>query len=656
MRRLSSICVLLRATCILGLAAVSCGEDTQTSMPGAPGAGSTGAAAPGSASAGSGSTDGAPVAVDGPFVCVRLDDADPRGSQRRASRDNRSAPLWDPSASPFLRLATAEGARLRFEVTRRSGRRRPLAPPQDVEAVFRTDEGEHRFAGTAAVPTDAVRPWFDVEVPLPAGLDARGRWSIILDGKEATDDGAWLVTVPRLYAKPDAEVRPNVLWITVDTLRADFLGCYGHTRPTSPRIDELAEQSVLFERCIAQACWTLPSYVSALTGLVADAHGVLHRNRSMFGHLQSIAEVFSQEGYGTAAVVSGTFTDSYWGMDQGFDEYDDLGQITDDNVEADVDLTHFEGAEERITSPLVTAKATAWLREHQDERFFLLVHYFDPHGVYREHEEYRELLPPEPPRPMVMRWNDRVSPTPDVPLKRACYEQEIAFTDRWIGELLDALDELGLADDTVVVLSADHGEEFFERFSVGHGHSIFNELARVPFLWRVPGVEPRRVAEPVGNVDMAPTLAELCGLDWPAARPGGESLVSTWSGGAPRSSVVVSSWHNWDVDHWNGRGWMRLDEKGYTYLHGRDPATQEERAFLFAADDLAQAQNLIEQLPEMAARFAELEQSVDRALVTQHQQIRAAAGSDPGSLELDEDILEKLRRLDYVDDESDEKP
>src|SRR5262245_46636661 len=205
-----------------------------------------------------------------------------------------------------------------------------------------------------------------------------------------------------------------------------------------------------------------------------------------------------------------------------------------------------EAAHPRITSPEVVEKAMHWLDAHRDRRFCLFAHFFDPHEDYLEHPGISEKFPPRKvdadfPNPHAA--NDEATDK-----LRALYEGEIAFTDEWIGKLLDHLRELGLLDDTIVVVCADHGEQFKEhgddpKRNVGHGSSLFNEEVHVPLILRVPGVATSRIATPVGNLDLAPTLLELAhaepGSEW---APQGTSLTPFFTDPlAQRDERVLSS-------------------------------------------------------------------------------------------------------------------
>lgn len=317
---------------------------------------------------------------------------------------------------------------------------------------------------------------------------------------------AFLAIMGLLAGGCGGEPPPNLLLIVVDTLRADHLGAYGHGRRTSPELDAFARDAVRFERAYATAPWTQPSVASILTGLAPATHGADRLLRVLPDSAVTLAERLRDAGYATGAVVSHTLLGPRFGFDQGFETFvhgDALGPG-------------------RFSTPGVTERGTQLLEAFAREQrpFFVMLHYFDPHYSYERHpdvgfaaaggagrltgeESIETLLALDPP------------PAPEeVDFVRSLYDEEVHFTDAGIGRLLRAVDRLGIDERTVVVVSADHGEEFWERGALGHAHTLHEELVRVPLMIRGPGLEPRVVDEPVSLLALAPTLLDL--LEVPA--------------------------------------------------------------------------------------------------------------------------------------------
>ena len=300
---------------------------------------------------------------------------------------------------------------------------------------------------------------------------------------------------------------PNVLVITIDTLRADHLGFQGYPRETSPFLDELAAESIVFERAYAPIATTLPSHTSMFTGVMPHEHGVLaniadgrtYRRRT---DLETLPQLFEAAGYVTHAIVSAYPLRAEFGLDAGFDGYDAPDQ------------------KQRVANDTTTAALAAIAVQVADERpGFVWVHYFDPHGPYtpplkftrRFHADEAFLsglaargFVDEARRP-TGQWNV-LSKGIDA------YDAEIAFVDRQIQRLLFRAEEAGwLGADTIVVVVADHGEGLNQHGVPGHG-LVWEEQLHVPLLFRVPGVAARRITNPVSIVDLAPTLLHLLDL------------------------------------------------------------------------------------------------------------------------------------------------
>lgn len=310
--------------------------------------------------------------------------------------------------------------------------------------------------------------------------------------------------------------RQNLVLVVVDTLRADRLGCYGWRESTSPHLDTLAGEGVLFEDLHCHVPQTLPSFCSILTGTYPRTHGV--RSNGIFSlpaSARTLAETLRDEGYRTGAFVSGFPLDARFGIDQGFETYADemrTERVQRDRPDNQPWLGHTVGAFE-TTADLVTDDALRWLDAEDPRPFFLMVHYFDPHHDY---------LPPE---------GYRAFPHP--------YSGEVAFADAQFGRLLAKLDELGHKDDTLVAFTADHGECLGEHDRVQHQALLVEATLRVPLVLRLPGVLPagRRVRGRAGSIDVMPTLLELCGVRIPGTVEG-RSLVSSVEPGETATDEV----------------------------------------------------------------------------------------------------------------------
>lgn len=326
--------------------------------------------------------------------------------------------------------------------------------------------------------------------------------------------------------------RPNVLLITIDTLRSDRLGAYGYDRIDTPNIDALAAAGALFEYAVTDTPWTTPSMSSVMTGEYATVHGFKSTNTNRLAlENVTLAEILRDAGYTTAAIVGSFPLDAVFQLDQGFDHYDDefttsiwsmpgheFEHIESEFFEEPDDQRFFILSkalnDSRREDAEVTDAAVAWLAANAGRPFFLWVHYFGPH---------------EKPD-----W--KVAEDRRTSRRIAMYDPDTAKTDAEVGRLLAAVDTGGLAESTLVVFHADHGESLGEQGLVGHGQLLNEATMRVPLIMRLPGrVAPGvRVSELVRNVDIFPTVLDAVGLP-PAATPAGESLLSRVGGPATRA-------------------------------------------------------------------------------------------------------------------------
>jgi len=283
-----------------------------------------------------------------------------------------------------------------------------------------------------------------------------------------------------------APARPNLLLITVDTLRADHLGCYGMTAARTPSIDALAARGTLFTKAFAHNPSTLPSHTNILLGLTPNAHGV-HENSNFIVREEflTLAEHLKAQGYATGAFIGAFPLDSRFGLGQGFDVYDDNYGSQEPG-----DLTFVERKGE-----VVAAKAVEWIGR-QAGPWFAWVHVFDPHQPYEPPEPFKSQFPASP------------------------YDGEIAYADSALGSIFAFLREKNLVDRTAVVLTADHGESLGEHGESTHGYFAYNATLHVPLILAVPGARPGRIEDNVSHIDIFPTVCSILGIKAPAGLQG----------------------------------------------------------------------------------------------------------------------------------------
>lgn len=300
----------------------------------------------------------------------------------------------------------------------------------------------------------------------------------------------------RHYAAADLNFKnDNLLFITIDTLRADHVGAYGYDKIRTPNLDRLASEGFLFRRAISQIPLTLPSHTSIFTGTFPAFHGV-RDNGGYFVSPQSLtlAEILKQHGYKTSAFVSAFVLDSKWGLDQGFDTYYDDFDISK------ADESGF--AEVQRQGGLTNEQALQWLESvDQNKPFFTWIHYYDPHDPY------------EPPEPFRAEYSGRP------------YDGEIAYADSLVGQVLDVLKKRGMLEKTVIVITGDHGEGLGQHHELNHAMFIYDTTLHVPLIMKLPGNTSGEIEQTVQHVDIVPTLLDLLGIEKPQTLQG-RSLIA----------------------------------------------------------------------------------------------------------------------------------
>lgn len=279
----------------------------------------------------------------------------------------------------------------------------------------------------------------------------------------------------------------NVVLISVDTLRGDHMGYAGHHRPTSPHIDGLAGEGVVFRNAYSQSGWTLPSVATILTGHFPKDHGATAFHLRVNGELPTLASILRDEGYDTRGYVSHVLLTPRYGLDKGFDIFD--------HSVLDHGDPHVIASGEALTDLALQGL------ERAREPFFLWTHYFDPHFAYLAHSQWRAFGPSSKGR----------------------YDQEIAYTDRQIGRILDYLRQSGLYDRTIIIFTSDHGEEFNDHRGIYH-YTCYEEILRVPLIIRAPFLDPGMMDVRAQQIDLLPTILALVSVPLPAGLPGRDLL------------------------------------------------------------------------------------------------------------------------------------
>jgi arylsulfatase A-like enzyme/Tfp pilus assembly protein PilF len=418
-----------------------------------------------------------------------------------------------------------------------------------------------------------------------------------------------LLLVALTGCQPDAP-RWNVVVVTFDTTRADMLGCYGNTGIRTPVLDQLAAEGSLFEEAVVPVPITLPSHASLMTGKVPFAHGVRDNGIFALGDEQTtLAEVLRDAGYGTAAAVGSYPLKSEFGIGQGFELFDDHLTAASEDVYGERAFPKQRLFFDERKAARVNEAILPWLREHHREPFFLWTHYFDPHH------------PHEPPAPYNQAY------THDL------YAGEIAYADESLGTLLRQLEQLNVAERTLVVFTSDHGEGRGEHDESTHSMLVYNATLHVPLIVKVPGAPAGlRISQRVSTIDVVPTVLDFLGLKVPSGIQG-ISLRPYLEGAASsrRRAIYAETLSPRLTRNWGDlRTLLVGDEK---YIHGPRPELYNLRADPREVHDLAAEQ------PAAAERLrGQLE-----AFLAEH----VVADLD-SSVALDEESARRLQALGYL--------
>jgi arylsulfatase A-like enzyme/lipoprotein NlpI len=407
----------------------------------------------------------------------------------------------------------------------------------------------------------------------------------------------------KVFAAPVAT--PNVVVITIDTLRADHVGCYGYKQIRTPNIDALAADGARFERAYTAVPVTLPSHTVMFTGTYPMLSGMHDFAANKLNPTQpTLASVLKEHGYATAAVIGSAVLDSRFGLNRGFDFYYDhfdFNRLQESNLE-----------EMERSGNLVADVTLDWLGKNYSKKFFVWMHLYDPHYPYR------------PPAPYAAEYKDRP------------YDGEIAFADAQVGRLIRFLKSKGLYTNTLIVLSGDHGESLGEHGEKTHGFFIYNATLHVPFMIHLPGAaSPRIVPELVSLADLMPTVLQTLKVDIPS-QVQGRSLLPLLNSKTKEREESRSLYAETFLPrlHFNWSELRGVESANYHFIDAPKPELYD------LTKDPGETQNLFAEKKavgeEMRARLATLIQQYSAG-----QELAEKTGLDPA-------LMERLKSLGYA--------
>ncbi|RMH02238.1 MAG: hypothetical protein D6706_00505 [Chloroflexi bacterium] len=452
--------------------------------------------------------------------------------------------------------------------------------------------------------------------------------------------------------------RPNVVLLTIDTLRADRLGCYGYEQPITPNLDRLAARGVRFTQAITGGSWTQAAFPVMMTSTYASMYGGCLG--SLAAQRPSPVAALNAHGYATAGFSTSPLLSRTYGYDYGFDHFEDLIP-----QERDPWLRRVKGGQRLLRQPVthavasllgqrtrpakiymtaeeLTNAAMRWI-DKAKRPFFSWLHFMDVHWPY--HREETLTQPPD----IAQAWRD-LSHLHEVnwngahvtPEQRAhyiqLYEEALAYTDAQVGRFLDFLEKRGLADNTIIIVVADHGEEFLEHGRWGHWeNNLHDEILRVPFIITLPELnQPVVIDRQVRLLDLMPTVLDLCHCPPPSGMMG-ESLTPLWNGRPEAYTATVAISEMWR-DEWHI---VAVRTEQYKYIWDSKRPNQPELFDLCI--DPGETHNIFAECPEVARRLhAHVETLLQHMAETRPDEKTA----EP---DLDAEMLARLRGLGYVE-------
>jgi arylsulfatase A-like enzyme/Tfp pilus assembly protein PilF len=389
----------------------------------------------------------------------------------------------------------------------------------------------------------------------------------------------------------------NVLLLTIDTLRADRVGYCGYDIET-PHLDSLAFGGAAFLNAVCQVPLTLPSHASILTGTNPPFHGIKNNGEYVSAEMTTLAEILSENGYVPAAFTGAFPVDSQFGLDQGFELYDDDYSTPE----------YLQPHGPQRLAEAVFSSAAQWLRENNKKKFFVWMHYYDPHDPYL------------PPSPFDQKYKDRL------------YDGEIAYTDVYVGELIALLEESGILNKTLVVLVGDHGEDLYEHNEPGHGIFLYDTTLKVPLIFSCPGIIPgeNHISQQVRTIDIMPTILDIIKIDIPKFVQG-KSLIPLIQGKKLSLESYAETYFPLITHGWSELQAIRTDE--WKYIQAPKPELYNLK------DDPGELKNVLDANGSVAwdlkKRLEDLEKKI-------------SLSQKPAAKQLPPEAREKLMALGYV--------
>jgi len=435
-----------------------------------------------------------------------------------------------------------------------------------------------------------------------------------------------MFTACRSGKSPESDLKDfNIILISIDTLRADRLHCYGYERDTSPNIDRVASESIVFENAISQSAWTLPAHASMMTGLLPSEHGLIFYDNEGLDHkkefgtldpkITTLAEILKTFAYTNVSFNGGAWVDPTFGLRQGFDLYRWGGRYFKYNV----------------------PKSIGWIKANPGKNFFLFLHAFDVHAPYNASPEFNVFYKYRGPSKAEEITFDKIESleSPEYQYIVSQYDAGIRRADHELGQLFELLDETGLSKRTILIITSDHGEMLKERGLWGHIYPLYEELIRVPLIIKIPGFKRATIKGQVpAMTSILPTVLDLLGIPFEKDIMK-NSLMPLIRGGDARFDAIISETGR--VKRHRLCRAIRTEKWKLIYY---EEANEKPRVELFNLEsDPGERQEVSRQNPKV------VEELLEKLL-----SFRGSRRYEAIKKKIDQKALEQLKSLGYIQD------
>ena len=305
------------------------------------------------------------------------------------------------------------------------------------------------------------------------------------------------------------KIPENLILCLIDAARADHLSCYGYSVNTTPGIDKIASEGVLFENAFSQIPSTLPAVTSLFTSFYPEAHQVLGQHCRLSKETQTLAKLFKESGFKTAAFSANPYVSRNYGLDNGFLEFEEIF------TQYDVTIEHVVS----VPAEYVTRMAMEWIQSNKSSRFFMFIHYLQPHNPYDSHvagenkaNNYVDLVKGDTETLLAIDSGKITLETEDLTFLKKLYDQNLSYVDNEIIKLVKGLRSIGLLEKTLFILMSDHGEAFGEHGRFLHNSTVYDEMIHIPLILRFPypcRMTTKRINSLIEIVDLLPSLCEI---------------------------------------------------------------------------------------------------------------------------------------------------